>query len=72
MINFNVEIMKNVLILAFIFSSVAGFAQNNEQATEKARQNAKAKLDAARIALITERLNLTPDQAQAFWPLYND
>ena len=32
---------------------------------------AEAKLEAARIALITERLNLTPEQAQQFWPVYN-
>jgi hypothetical protein len=72
MINFNVEIMKKVLIIALVFSSLVGFSQNNQQANEQARQNAKDKLDAARIALITERLNLTPDQAQTFWPLYNE
>lgn len=33
--------------------------------------NARAKLEAARIAMITERLNLTPEQAEKFWPLYN-
>jgi hypothetical protein len=64
--------MKKILIIAFILISGGGFAQENVQATEKARENAKAKLDAARIALITERLELTPEQAQAFWPLYNE
>jgi len=33
--------------------------------------NAKSKLEAARIAMITERLNLSPAQAEKFWPLYN-
>ena len=72
MVNFNIEIMKKILIIVFLFTSLAGVAQNNQQATQKARENAKAKLDAARIALITERLNLSPEQAQAFWPLYNE
>lgn len=30
------------------------------------------KIKAAKIALITERLGLTPDQAEKFWPLYNE
>ena len=30
------------------------------------------KIEAARIALITERLELTPEQAEKFWPLYRE
>ncbi|GHN02769.1 hypothetical protein WSM22_42580 [Cytophagales bacterium WSM2-2] len=32
----------------------------------------KEKIKAARVGLITNRLNLTPEQAQKFWPLYNE
>jgi hypothetical protein len=37
-------------------------------------QNPKAmdKVESARIALITERLELTPEQAEKFWPLYRE
>ncbi len=35
-------------------------------------QAAKEKIQAARIALITERLGLTPEQAEKFWPMYNE
>ena len=35
-------------------------------------KNAMRKIESARIALITERLGLTPEQAQSFWPLYNE
>jgi hypothetical protein len=39
----------------------------------KAQDNdALNKIESARIALITERLGLTPDQAERFWPLYNE
>jgi Spy/CpxP family protein refolding chaperone len=34
--------------------------------------NVKDKIKAARVGLITQRLNLTPDQAQKFWPIYNE
>lgn len=30
------------------------------------------KIESARIGLISERLGLTPEQAQQFWPLYNE
>jgi len=33
---------------------------------------AKEKIESARIGLITERLGLTPDQAERFWPLYRE
>lgn len=32
----------------------------------------RQQIEAARIALITERLDLTPEQAQQFWPIYNE
>jgi hypothetical protein len=33
---------------------------------------AMKKIESARIALISERLGLTPDQAEKFWPLYRE
>jgi hypothetical protein len=35
-------------------------------------QEALKKVESARIALITERLELTPEQAEKFWPLYRE
>ena len=32
----------------------------------------REKIEAARIALITNELNLSPEQAQKFWPIYNE
>ncbi len=31
----------------------------------------KEKLERAKVAFITKRLDLSPDQAEKFWPLYN-
>ncbi len=31
----------------------------------------REKVEAMRIAFITERLNLTPDESKVFWPVYN-
>lgn len=37
-------------------------------------QDAKGreKIEAAKIGLISERLGLTPDEAERFWPIYNE
>lgn len=36
-----------------------------------AQDDARKKIEAAKIALITERLDLSPEQAEKFWPIYN-
>ena len=58
--------MKKILIITLFLAGFTALAQDNNQ------QDAKSKLQAARIALITERLGLTPEQAQQFWPVYNE
>lgn len=56
--------MKKIILLVLVAMMSAGlYAQNT---------TAKEKIESARIALITERLGLTPDQAEKFWPLYNE
>lgn len=56
--------MKNILIIwVLAFLGTGLFAQNPE---------AKEKIESARIGFITKRLGLTPEQAQRFWPLYNE
>ena len=57
--------MKRFLICMFIGLSFGHMlsAQNPE---------VRDKIEAARIALITKELNLTPEQAQKFWPIYNE
>lgn len=32
----------------------------------------KEKVNAQRVAFFTEKLNLSPEEAQKFWPVYND
>jgi hypothetical protein len=51
------------IILILFFISLGSFAQNRE---------AMKKIESARIALITERLGLTPAQAEKFWPVYRE
>ena len=56
--------MKRILITALsLFLTLSVFCQKNNSA-EKIRR--------AKIALITERLDLSPAQAEKFWPIYNE
>jgi hypothetical protein len=43
--------------------SVTTFAQDREQMRER--------IQAQKIAFITEKLSLTTEEAQSFWPIYN-
>jgi len=52
--------MKRLLLLvSFAFSFLIGVAQNGNR------------LEALKIAYITKRLDLSPEEAQKFWPIYN-
>lgn len=56
--------MKKLLFICLIlFSSLQLAAQNREGHREK--------IKALKTAHITEGLNLTPQEAQKFWPVYN-
>lgn len=56
--------MKRLSIILILFLiSFGTFAQNKD---------AMKKIESARIALITERLGLSPDQAEKFWPVYRE
>ena len=54
--------MKKNITLLFIFVATFAFAQNNKK-TERFK--------ALRIAFISTKLDLTPEEAQKFWPIFN-
>ena len=61
--------------LTFILTLCVSMTMNAQtpaptQSTQTA-PTAKEKVESMRIAFITERLNLTPDEAKQFWPVYN-
>ncbi len=59
--------MKRVLLIVVVLiAALSSWAQKPAP-----NSNTRSKLEAARIAMITERLSLSPSQAEKFWPLYN-
>jgi len=57
------------LILAFLLIFISSEAQKNQEIN---RAQKSGELEAARAAVITEKLGLTPEQAEKFWPVYNE
>ena len=57
--------MKKIIIYipVFLFCSLSIFAQKKRESREKIRT--------LKIAYVTEKLNLTENEAQKFWPIYN-
>ena len=56
--------MKKVaLFVIYILLNFNALAQNGVKLKER--------MEAQRAAFITQRLNLTPEEAQQFWPIYN-
>lgn len=63
--------MKASLITLLLVIGGFGIAQHPGKGPGP-NNEAMEKIEAARIALITERLELTPEQAEKFWPIYRE
>ncbi len=56
---------KFILILIVIAGNFSAIKAQDENGTKAER------IEALKIAFITQKLQLTPDEAQKFWPVYN-
>lgn len=61
---------SKIITLIILFISIATFAQPGSRTKERMQQK-KEQLKSMKIAFITTELNLTPDEATKFWPLFN-
>jgi hypothetical protein len=61
------------LALMIFFISFPAFSQEQQERPKPdPRHERFAKIQAMKIAYITQELNLTPGEAEKFWPLYNE
>ncbi len=58
--------MKKIALLLAIAVSTIAFAQPNNM------KEKRKKMEAMRVAHITEALDLSPEEAQVFWPVFNE
>ena len=60
-----------IIIITVLLTYTAG-AQNNPQKPRSGGDGPrKEQLESMKIGFITEKVNLTPEEAQVFWPVYN-
>jgi hypothetical protein len=64
--------MKILKIGILIFLALPAFAQEEEAEVLQQDPKAQQKIKAAHAAYITERLELTPQEAEQFWPVYRE
>jgi hypothetical protein len=62
------ERIKNIFLIMVMLAPLTLWAQDENTQDPKAREQ----IEAARIGLISERLGLTPEQAERFWPVYRE
>jgi len=61
---------SKIITLIILLFSMVGFAQPGSRLKERMQQK-KEQVKSMKIAFITTELNLTPDEATKFWPLFN-
>lgn len=64
-----------LLILAMLMHSNLLSAQQEQHKNGKQGKNSGAKhekMEAQKIAFITQEVNFTPEEAKVFWPIYNE
>ncbi len=59
---------KNIIFICLLGLSLLVKAQKPQQNEDDRREKAEA----YKIAFITEKLELTPKEAEVFWPVYNE
>ena len=57
--------MKKILLLTLFLLNINYFCYSQVQ-------NRKNNIEARQIAYLTRELSLSPDEAQKFWPIYNE
>lgn len=66
------RIRSILYLLVLLLWGTLAQAQTTKKETPEERKARIEKIDNAKIAFITEKLNLNGEQAQRFWPLYNE
>jgi hypothetical protein len=60
-------ITNSLILLLALVIAIPSIAQNGAR-----RKKIREQIDAQKVAFITEKLQLTPAEAQQFWPIYNE
>lgn len=59
-------------IILFTLAAMPALAQEEELPQQEQDPKVKERIQAARVAYITDQLGLTPEEAEKFWPVYRE
>ena len=63
--------IRTIFVSALLVFSVQAFAQNNNANMGDFARQWQERIESEKIAFLTNEMSLTPREAQAFWPIYN-
>ena len=61
----------NHIFSLLLMIMIAGTLQAQRPAPDGQRRESKERIEAQRVAFITQKLSFTPEEAAKFWPVYN-
>jgi hypothetical protein len=64
-------LLRHCIIFSLICCSAPSFAQRTTPKNKVAREERRDNIESMKIAFLTKKLDLTPEEAQQFWPVYN-
>lgn len=64
--------MKFLMAFSFAIVLLPAWAQDEDDLPAGQDPNVRSKIQAARVAYITDQLALTPEEAEKFWPIYRE
>jgi hypothetical protein len=64
------KILTNIIVMLLLSARL--FAQEEEIQQDEPDPTVRQKIQAARIAYITDQLALTPEESEKFWPIYRE
>ena len=64
--------MKSLKVFAVALAAFALLSTSSIQAQPKKGEGWQSKMKSEKIGFITMELNLSPEEAQVFWPVYNE
>ena len=67
-LQFEFKRYRNTFALLLLFIGAVSTSANAQRRSEEEIK----KIQDAKVAIITNRLNLTPEQSTGFWPMYNE
>lgn len=58
--------MKKIILIITVLMTISGFGQ------AQPKENVDERIAALKVGFLTDRLNLSAEEAKSFWPVYNN